>query len=297
MKDDLPPVRQRRAVLVTGAASGLGLATVRHLAANGYQVFAGVRVESSCHSVDWGSDAITPLHMDLTDSLSIEKSHGTIAGIFGERGLHALFNNAGITTAGPLEFQPVDAYKRIYDVNVFGHVAVTQRFLSLIRLGAGRILFIGAIGGITSYPFYSAYCSSKQAIEAITDSLRLELYPWKIPVSLIELGSTTTPIWDKADLLALPIDERVSIDPAETKRLYGESLDAFQKAMISQHRMCMPADKVAKSIGRILTKRHPKARYRLGVDAKVVGLISHLPDRLRDRVIIATGKFPKKSSA
>ena len=127
--------------------------------------------------------------LDVTDATHIQ------AAAAGVDELHALVNNAGIAIAMPLEFVPLDELRHQLEVNLVGQVAVTQAFLPALRRARGRIVFVGSIAGKSALPFLGPYAASKHALEAVADSLRLELRPWGIGVSIVEPGSIKTPIW------------------------------------------------------------------------------------------------------
>src|SRR5712691_5002789 len=177
------------AVVITGAASGIGEACALHLDKLGFCVFAGVRREVDGAALQGkASERLTPLLLDVTDAASIRFAVEIVATGVVETGLAGLVNNAGITVAGPLEFLPVSELRRQLEVNVIGQVAVTQAFLPLLRRGQGRIVNMGSLAGRIATPFIGPYHASKFAMEALTDSLRMELRRWGMHVSLIEPG-------------------------------------------------------------------------------------------------------------
>jgi NAD(P)-dependent dehydrogenase (short-subunit alcohol dehydrogenase family) len=219
-------------------------------------------------------DETEELLLDVTDSEQI-------AGAAREIGeLHALVNNAGIAIASPLEALPVDELRRQFEVNLFGQVAVTQAFLPHLRRSRGRIVFMGSIAGRSALPFLGAYAASKHALEAIADSLRMELAPWSIRVSIVEPGTIATPIWTKGPEIADEIQSRFA---SEAMPLYRERMEAFRRAAAAAGRRAQPADRVAAVVERALTAEHPRARYLVGRDARIRATIERLPDRLRDR--------------
>src|SRR5262249_43288424 len=120
-------------------------------------------------------------------------------GAVGPAGLAGLVNNAGIEVNGPVEVVPVSELRRLYEVNVFGQVAVTQAFLPLLRAGTGRIVNIRSVVDRLSLPFWAPVGSPKWATASLTESLRLELRPWGIHVILIEPAATNTPAFDKVE--------------------------------------------------------------------------------------------------
>jgi len=188
-------------------------------------------------------------------------------------------NNAGIAIAAPLEFLPPDELARQLDVNVVGQVRVTQAFLPALRAARGRIVFVGSVGGRSALPFLGAYAASKFALEAITDSLRVELAPWRMHVSIVEPGTIATPMWTKPQ-------RAVQEMPPEVAELYGERIEKFRS--LAQRRSAgkgVPPEEVAKAIEHALTATTPKTRYLVGRDAKRRARLQRLPDRARDRLL------------
>ena len=172
---------EKKAVLITGASTGIGKACALYLDSIGFKVFAGVRREVDGNALrEKASDRLTPVLIDVTDAESIKSALKFVSGEVGNIGLLGLVNNAGIVTAsGLLEFLSITEIRDLLEVNLIGHIAVTQAFLSLIRKGHGRIVNMGSIAGIMPQPYLAPYSASKAALEAITDSLRLELKPWR----------------------------------------------------------------------------------------------------------------------
>jgi NAD(P)-dependent dehydrogenase (short-subunit alcohol dehydrogenase family) len=170
------------------------------------------------------------------------------------------------------------------EVNVIGQVAVTQAFLPLLRRGHGRIINIGSMSGLIASPFLGPYAASKFALEALTDSLRVELLPWGIEVSIIEPGNTATVIWETSLLTA---DEMLQSFPPRAHELYGRALATVRSwATRSATGVGMPAERIATVVERALVAKRPKTRYRVGWDAALVALVRHLPDRARDRLMM-----------
>ncbi|HET6486016.1 MAG TPA: SDR family NAD(P)-dependent oxidoreductase, partial [Spirochaetia bacterium] len=187
-----------RAIVVTGASTGIGRECVRLLAAEGYRVFAGVRTSQDAQALlQEVPRGLTPVFLDVTDAASIRAAFQTVSQELKD-GLFGLVNNAGITVAGPLEVLPIDALRRQIEVNVIGTVAVTQAFLPLLRKAGGRIVLMGSILGRVALPFVGAYSISKFALEAVTDSMGMELAGSGVSVSLMEPGNIATPIWAKS---------------------------------------------------------------------------------------------------
>ena len=278
-----------RTVLITGASTGIGRACAVDLDRRGFRVLAGVRKDGDGEALRAESSRIEPVILDVTDQSSIDAA---VKGVGDE--LYGLVNNAGITVAGPLEYLPVDEIRRQFEVNVFGHLAVTQAFLPAIRNAGGRIVFMSSVGGrVPSSPFLSPYNASKHAIESFGDALRVELAPWGIHVSLIEPGSVATPIWDKSVSAAVELRKGL---PPEAEERYGAAADKTQKFAEATGRRGIPPEKVAEKVAHALMSRQPKARYMVGPDARAQAVgFALLSDRARDRLMARVTGLRKKS--
>ena len=192
--------------------------------------------------------------------------------------LDGLVNNAGIAVASPLEHLPLAELRRQLEVNVVGQLAVTQAFLPALRAARGRIVIVGSIAGKSALPFLGAYAMSKHALEAMADSLRVELATEGIHVALVEPGTIATPIWTKPQRNA---DEL----PAEAVERYGARIASFRTAAAKRSAKAAPPELVVRAIEHALTSGRPKTRYLVGRDAKIRATIERLPDRLRDRIL------------
>jgi NAD(P)-dependent dehydrogenase (short-subunit alcohol dehydrogenase family) len=165
-------------VVITGASTGIGEACAFHLDALGFRVFAGVRDPADGERLTRAaSDRVVPVQLDVTDAGSVRSAAETVAHLLADAPLKGLVNNSGIAVASPLEFVPLDALRRQMEVNVIGQVAVTQAFLAPLRRARGRIVNMGSMAGRFASPFMGPYSASKFALEALTDSLRLEAAP------------------------------------------------------------------------------------------------------------------------
>lgn len=272
-----------RSVLITGASTGIGEACALHLAARGWRVFAGVRRDEDGQAlVSKASGYVLPILLDVTRQSDIDAAAAYIGGIVGDAGLHGLFNNAGIGVGGPLEFLSPDMILQQFQVNVFGEIAVTQAFLPLVRQARGRILFTSSNSGFWCEPFLSVYGGTKHALEAIGDSLRVELRPWGIHVALIEPGMIKTPIWDKAQQAAGSASE---ILPAEALELYAAPLAALRRMVQKTPGIAASPRRVALAAQHALESRRPRTRYRVGIDSRIQFYLRRLmTDRMRDRL-------------
>lgn len=194
--------------------------------------------------------------------------------------LDALVNNAGIAVAAPLEFLPPEELRAQLEVNVIGQVAVTQAVLPALRAARGRIIFVGSVSGRSALPFMGPYAASKHALEAVADSLRVELAPWGIGVTIIEPGTIRTPMWARGGQRATELAEQAGGRAAE---LYGERSAAFRRIAAERGANGAPAEAVAAVVERALTAKRPPARVLVGRDAHIRAAIERFPDRLRDR--------------
>jgi NAD(P)-dependent dehydrogenase (short-subunit alcohol dehydrogenase family) len=140
--------------------------------------------------------------LDVTDSDQIAEATKQIGERVGGAGLDGLVNNAGIVLGGPIETLAIEDLRELLETNVVGQLAVTQALLPLLRTARGRVVFVGSVNGRFSLPFLSPYAASKHAIEAIGDSLRGEMRPFGVRVSIIEPGAIKTPMREKGSAAA-----------------------------------------------------------------------------------------------
>jgi NAD(P)-dependent dehydrogenase (short-subunit alcohol dehydrogenase family) len=265
-------------VLVTGASTGIGRATVERLDRAGWTVWAGVRDESDGDRLAVaGSDRLRAVRIDVTQADSIESARAQIEEL-GE--LDAVVNNAGIGIAGPLELLSEDELREQLETNVVGQLAVTKAMLPLLRAARdGRIVFVSSAGGRVAFPFAGAYHASKFALEAIGDSLRIELEPERLHVALVEPAAISSPIWDKAEAWVEKLRERPGAER------YADRLDSFEQRLRDADEGGGDPKDVAAVIERALTDPDPKARYPIGIRTRVLGPLRQLvPDAIFDRI-------------
>jgi NAD(P)-dependent dehydrogenase (short-subunit alcohol dehydrogenase family) len=277
----------RGAVVVTGASSGIGQAAVELLAREGFVAFAGVRNDADAARVGALHANVRPLPLDVTDRASIDAAVEAVAA--SELPLRGVVNNAGVAIAGPLEFLPVDALRRQFEINLFGALEVSQAFLPQLRVSRGRLIFVGSISGRLAVPFIAPYSASKFALRALTDALRVELAPAGIAVALLEPSSVQTPIWQKGR------DSRealLAMLPAKAMEYYGPQVEAVFAATQHEERIAIPVERVSAAILNALTARKPRLRYLLGRGARLGSVVALLPPALRDRAIRASMKLP-----
>lgn len=270
------------AVLVTGASSGIGEACALRLDRRGFAVYAGVRKDEDAERLrSAASERLRPVMLDVADGDSIAAAFGEI----GEgSALAGLVNNAGVTMPGPVEFLPLDELRHQLEVNLVGQVAVTQAAIPLLRRAPrARIVNMGSIGGRVAQPFISAYGASKHALEAVTDSLRIELGPWGIDVSIVEPGTIATPIWEKGTAAG---DDLLENAPPAARELYGERIAGVRRYAVEAAKRGLPPDAVARAVEHALTARRPRTRYVVGREARLMLAVSGLvPDRAWDAIV------------
>jgi NAD(P)-dependent dehydrogenase (short-subunit alcohol dehydrogenase family) len=186
---------RQKAVLVTGASTGIGRKVAERLAADGYFVYAGARKEADLEALSKIKN-VQGIRLDVTKQQDIDAAVATIkkAG----RGLYGLINNAGVGTQGSIIESPFEEFDMTMQVNVYGPWRVTKAFAPLIIDEKGRIATTGSISGILGGPTISAYVMSKHAIEGFTDSIAAEMAPLGVHVSVVEPGSYKTEIYRTA---------------------------------------------------------------------------------------------------
>lgn len=282
----------RGAIVVTGASSGIGEASALRLDRRGFRVFAGVRRKADGAALKKkASERLTPVIIDVTDDKSIAAAAASVGEAVGDGGLAGLVNNAGVVAPGPLEFIPLDDLRRQLEVNVIGQIAVTQAFLPLIRKGRGRIVNIGSIRGRIAGPFAGTYAASKFAMEALTDSLRQELRPWGIHVSIVEPGRIDTPLWSKGLAAADELEKQL---PKEALDLYDTAIAAVRRSNEKSAQEGTSPDEVAKAVAHALLSKRPKTRYVIGRDAQIAAAVAKIiPDQMRDRLVAWQMGLPK----
>lgn len=280
-------------VLITGAGRGIGKVTALRLARSGWHVYAGVRREEDGAALvsELVADAtgrIEPLRLDVTSAEDID----ALAGLLPER-LDAVINNAGIAVDGPVEALTSERLREQLEVNVVGPVAVTRAVLPQIRAAGGRIVFVGSVSGIVSSPWMGAYCSSKFALEALADALRVELRPWKIPVSLVEPTNTSTDLWSNAEDV---FDAGLAAMSDAERGLYDGHVSGMRRVLRLMNKTAVPAENVATSIEKALNARRPRARYIVGAVGKIQAHSSRVsPASVLDFVQAKATGTPRKA--
>ncbi len=269
-----------KAVVVTGASTGIGEASVKMLIKKGFTVFAAVRNEADAAKIAaQHNGAAEALLFDVTDEPAVAAAAKKVEEKLAGATLTGLVNNAGFSAPAPLLHMPLDDFRRQLAVNVTGQLAVIQAFAPLLGAGArrasspGRIVNMSSVAGRFATPMMGAYCASKFALEGLSDALRRELMIYGVDVILIEPGAIATPIWEKS---AADLSRYSDTD-------YGPVARRAVEWAQEMRRNAPPPEKVAEAVLRALTARRPPVRIPV-VEHRFTGYtLPHLlPARLLD---------------
>ena len=280
-----------RAALVTGASTGIGHATVRRLAAGGWQVWGGVRSSSDSLQIE-RLDGVSSLRIDVTDDEQTKTAFGEVADSRGRLGLDLLVVNAGVLVGGPLEYVTPEDWRRQFDVNVVGVASSIRCALPMLRLSNDpRIVVVGSINSRVGVPLLSPYAASKHALVGLLSSLRRELGPTGPRVTLIEPGAVQTPLWDKAREASLQINRDL---PAAGRREYDGFIQKAVENLTGSSSSGLSPDRVAVVVEKCVARRNPPLRRLVGVDARLAAALNALlPEKMLDRLIrrFRSGKY------
>jgi hypothetical protein len=276
----------RRAILVTGASTGIGRAAVASAVRQGAHVYASVRREQDAQDLkgDFGAK-VHPLLFDVTDVEAVDAAARFIAREQQGARLLGVVNNAGVSVPGPLIHMSVEELRTQFDVNLFGVHNVTRAFAPLLgaegkntlRQGApGRFVMISSVGGKRAAPFIAAYASSKFALEGYSEGLRRELMPFGVDVVVIGPGAVRTAIWDKG--LAIDVSRYEG-------SAYQPILKGFIDYVNATAKKGLPAEKLGELIWQALTIAKPKARYAITPNPLETFITRLLPTRALDKAM------------
>lgn len=284
-------VHKTGAVVITGASSGIGLHAALTLDSLGFTVFPGVRKEADAKSLKEMSPSLRPILIDTTDSQSCERAAKEVESFLLEsgQGLVGVVNNAGISRRIPMELENIDAVSQMMDVNVVGVFRSTLPFLPLLREHKGRIVSTGSVAGLIATAGSATYSASKFAVEGITDSLRLEMAPFGVSVSIVEPAYVKSKIASKQVGANAPILKSPAGDNA--KALYVDFLSKQDKKRIkAEEKASTTSSSTTPAIVHALTSPKPKTRYIVanyfGLPAWILGWVHYaLPDRVEDALV------------
>lgn len=251
--------------LITGTSSGFGLLTALTLACRGYRVIATMRdLERKNELVQQAEQAgiLERLHLlalDVTDEASVASAVHTVTQHYGR--VDVLVNNAGFAVGGFVEEVGMEAWRQQMETNFFGLIAVTKAVLPIMRVQrSGLIINVSSVSGLTGFPGYAPYASSKFAVEGFSESLRQEMLSYGVRVVLVEPGSFRTPIWGKGI---------AGIHSPEGSPYRARLEEVLRYSRRSAETAPDPQE-VADLIARITAKRAPKLRYPVGRGSRVL---------------------------
>jgi NAD(P)-dependent dehydrogenase (short-subunit alcohol dehydrogenase family) len=281
-------------VVVTGASTGIGAATARELAHKGFHVLAGVRREVDADALR--ADGIEPQILDITVESDVAAIADRVARDPLHRPLRALVNNAGIAVNSPVETLPIAQWRRQFEVNLFGHIAIIQALLPALLISSGTVVNISSVGGKVVLPTYGAYAGSKFALEAASDALRREVSELGIKVVVIEPGAVKTEMAERGITTAEGLQAEMTT--AHLAR-YGDLLAAVTAQARSFGEVGVSAEHAAKVIAKAATASRPRTRYTIGRDAAILVRISRVvSDRVLDRIVrLNLRSFAKNSQS
>uniref|UniRef100_A0A8C3AXP6 Retinol dehydrogenase 1 n=1 Tax=Cyclopterus lumpus TaxID=8103 RepID=A0A8C3AXP6_CYCLU len=270
-------------VFITGCDSGFGHLLARQLDGKGLHVVAACLTEKGAADLTAAaSSRLKTLLLNVTDSASIGRAVESVSKEVGERGLWGLVNNAGRSVPiGPTEWMKLEDFTKVLDVNLIGVIEVTLQFLPLLKKAQGRVVNVASVLGRLSLTG-GGYCLSKWGVEAFSDSLRRDMHPFGIKVSIIEPGFFKTAV-TRLDLIEADLRRLWTRLPQDVKDSYGETyFDDSQN--FSMGLLCSPdISKVTRCMEHALTARFPRTRYSAGWDAKLFWIpLSYLPSCVSD---------------
>lgn len=260
---------KNKVILITGTSSGIGRETAVRLAKEGHKVFAGVRRKVDKQELEKLNSNITGVYIDITNPASIDKAFWFV--LKNTKKLDVLINNAGIVMAGPVELLELKKLKEQFDVNTFGAIAVTQKFLPLLK--DGKIINISSMASYGIFPFISPYCASKRAMDILFNSFALENKD-NIKVISIKPAAIKTPIWNKSIKKAHENLETIN-DAAKSK--YFKEMSFLERNAFENNTKGIEIYKVVDKILEVINKKNPKSTYNVGFKANLVEFFSKLP--------------------
>ncbi|MCX4740920.1 SDR family NAD(P)-dependent oxidoreductase [Streptomyces antibioticus] len=260
-----------------------GAATAREMVRRGFHVLAGVRRDSDGTALR--AAGIEPVILDITNWEHIAALVARVDGDPRHRAVRVLFNNAGLPCSGPVEVVPLDTWRRVFDVNVFGTVALTQALLPALVRSKGRVVNISSMNGRVSMSDYGVYAGSKHAVEALSDALRTELAPYGVQVVIVEPGGVKTEM-ARVGLAGLS-DLTTRMSPEQNER-YGTLMQAIPYHVAAFTASGTTSDTAARKTAKAATDRKPRTRYTIGaVTAFLIHASNLLPDRMFDRLTMS----------
>jgi NAD(P)-dependent dehydrogenase (short-subunit alcohol dehydrogenase family) len=281
---------RREILVVTGASTGIGAATARELARRGFHVLAGVRRGTDADALR--ATNLEPVMLDITNEAEIAALAKRIADDLERRPLRALVNNAAIEINTPVEVLPLSEWRRQFDVNLFGQVAMIQALLPALIESRGTVVNITSVGGKVAMPGYGPYASTKFALEAVSDALRRELKPFGMKVIVVEPGAVTTEMSARVRVNAERITSGMT---TEQRGRYGALMHAMVSQAESYIGKAVPAEEAGRIIADAITSKRPRTRYTIGRGAQVSAAVQALVTSAATTQGQLTGRSPSSA--
>lgn len=287
--------QQQPTAVITGCSTGIGRESALLLAQKGWTVFAGARSQADLAQLGQLHGGITPVALDVTSQESVAAAQQLVADSVGPAGVQLLVNNAGICTVAPVEFFDLASFREVMEVNFMGAVATSQAFIPLLRSGQhkGRIVNVSSVAGHLTMPAWSAYCSSKHALESFSECLRYELQQFGVAVVVVKPGPVATPLWAKGRARSTSQADPARLAAAQA--VYGGMMDGMSEMTRKSEAKAVPVEEAVAVIYEAATSRNPQSLYHVG-NSRATWLAKRLlPDQLWQGLL--GGYFSKAFSA
>lgn len=267
-------MNDKQTVLISGCSSGIGRSLAIEFADKGYQVLATARKPEIIEYLE--GDNISIYQLDVTDIKSINRCVKTVLKKHGK--IDILVNNAGYGQMGPLSDVPIERIRQQYETNVIGLISLIQKVIpSMIKAEKGMIINISSVSGTFTTPFAGVYCSSKAALNSISDALRIELAPFGIKVVTVRPGGIKTKFGDTAFSGLEFLDRKKSV--------YADIADFIEKRASSSQENPMSVEKFAGILVQKISGGEPEPVICLGEGAKKLPMLKLLlPVKVLDRI-------------
>jgi len=266
--------KEQKTIVVTGAASGIGLAISQYFAEKGDHVFA-TDINKDALEKMAGIENLTPLFMDVTNTPSLLNAREKIAAV--TDGLDGLVNNAGLFIGGPLVEVSEQKMEQIFAVNVLGVYKTTKAFFPLLLQKKGRIVNIGSEVGRLVFPVNGPYSMTKFALEAFSDALRRELMFLGMRVIHLQMGAVNTPLLDTT---IRTYSQDFDLEETHFPNLLTRVITSCE----TEKNRCASPEEVAKIVFRVMYKKHTRARYRIK-NNRSRRMLEFFPENMLDRIM------------
>ena len=267
-------------VLVTGVTSGVGNSLVRMLKDRGYFVIATCRNEQQAAILKAENLCDMVVFADLGEIATVQNVPEQLRAQ-GIDELAGFLHCAAISAASPIETMKIDDARHVFEVNIFGFLALMQGMIPFLRKGKGRMVLTGSVAGFSVWPMLGIYGATKHAFEALADAARRELWPWGIKVSIIRPGGIKTRMLERH---VVEMKDRVAALDGTDKQLYSGLYNSYTQAMIDGYnKTAAPPELYAKKIVAVFESSNPKPAYSVGLDCRVLRFIDlFFPDTTVD---------------